>query len=255
MTPPLIVRRQSQPWDRLTREAYREHSRAFCRSIDRPADQMNDVVDAWDGCFGISFFETRQAMKEIAEAALANVRGAVSVEESSFSPAAERPLVFVDDDDWFAPDLADHLGQVAGFDGLLWTHVAVGFENRVQRFVPGTTDWWCYTNNYAVSPEFARLHGIAHVTQHWIADRTFRTLRLRRLEAPLSVANKHPASVVFLERTLSGPPSASELRRVVSGFVRGLEAIEDTELQGLEWARPHLEASGRHFSRVLASVR
>jgi len=255
MTAPLIVLRQSPDWSRITREQYRQQSRAFCLLLDRPADQMNDVVDAWDAQFAVSFFETRQAMKDIAQRSLAAVAGASCVDEASFEPSAGRPVCFVDDDDWFAPVLGEQVGSLSACDGALWTHVALGFGNRLQRFAPAATDWWCFTNNYAVSPAYVGRHGIAAVTQHWIADQTFRTLRLRHVMAPLSVANKHPASVVFLERSLDGPVSGQSLTRAVAAFVDGLARIGETDLEGIEWAQPYIEATHRHFTCVLTSAR
>lgn len=259
MTGPLVVLRQSPRWDQITRDEYRRTSRAFCLQVGRPPDQMNEVLDAWDGCFGISFFETRQKMKEIAGAALAAVRGARLADAATFAPGfaadGDRPVCFVDDDDWFAPDLGEHLSGLAGCDGALWTHVSFGFHNRLERFDPGATEWWCFTNNYAVTADYVHRCGVAGVMQHWAADKTFRKLRVRRLAAALSFANKHPASLVALERGLEGPLSGTSLGALVSGFVRGLEGVDDAALDGVRWARPYLDATQHHFSRVLASAR
>src|SRR5262245_40399233 len=127
MTALLIVLRQSPDWSRITRQEYVEHSREFCRSIGRPLDQMNDIVDLWDSTFEVSYFEARQQMKEIARSNLTAVSNAELVELDAFRSDGARPICFVDDDDWFAPDLAKHLDWTLGYDGFIWTHVALGF--------------------------------------------------------------------------------------------------------------------------------
>src|SRR5262245_49606563 len=99
MTDLHIVLRQSPDWSQITRQEYREHSREFCRSIGRPQDQMNDIVDLWDSTFRISYFETRQQMKEIAKGNLAAIVKAAIVDLATFTPDAGGAICFVDDDD------------------------------------------------------------------------------------------------------------------------------------------------------------
>ncbi len=256
MRPFDIVLRPTQDWSRITREEYRAHSRDFCRLINRPLDQMNEIIDLWDSTFSISYFATRQRMKDVALSNLANVRDARLVDIGAFAADSACPVCFVDDDDWFSPDLGEHLDFTPGFDGLVWTHVALGFlMDPLQRWPAGQRDdFLCFTNNYAVSPEYVRAHGIDHVAQHWLADAAFRSLRIRLISPPLSMANKHPASVVFLERSLDGQLTPAKLREVVATFVRDAGAIDDAALIGIEWARPFVAAAEDHFKQVLASA-
>jgi hypothetical protein len=257
MRPFTIVLRPTLDWSRLTREEYRAHSRDFCRSIGRPADQMNELVDLWDVSFRISYFETRQRMKDLAISNLTKVRNAHLVDIGAFAVADACAICFVDDDDWFAPDLGEHLDLASECDGFIWTHVAVGFLTGpypLQSWPAGTSELLCYTNNYAVSAEYARAHGIDHVAQHWLADEAFRSLRIRPVPFRLSVANKHPASVVALERHLEGQFTPAKLRDVVATFVRGTRALDERMFDGIEWARPLIAAAGNHFEQVLASA-
>jgi hypothetical protein len=255
MTSLLIVLRQSPDWSRITRQEYHEQSREFCRSIGRPLDQMNDIVDLWDSTFRVSYFETRQEMKEIAKTNLRAVRDAQTVELADFRADSARTICFVDDDDWFAPDLAEHLDCTLGCDGFIWTHVAVGSPAYPLRTWPaGTSELMCFTNNYAVSAEYARRNGIAEVAQHWHADAVFRSLRIGSIPLPLSVANKHPASLVFLERNLEGQFTHDKLKDSIATFVRGTSLVDEHLLTGIEWARSLILEVNRRFAQVLASA-
>jgi hypothetical protein len=254
MTALLIALRQSPDWSHISRQEYQEHSREFCRSIGRPFDQMNDIVDLWDSTFSVSYFETRQQMKEIARSNLAAVRDAEIVDLAGFTADDGRPICFVDDDDWFAPDLGDYLDPTQGYDGFVWTHVAVGSPAYpLHRWPAGQCELLCYTNNYAVTAEYVARNGIAHIAEHWQADPVFRSLRIGTLPQPLSVANKHPASVVFLERNLRGQPSRDKIKEVVATFVRGTQLIDNQALTGIEWAGPLIREVNKRFQQVLAS--
>jgi hypothetical protein len=240
----------------MTREEYREHSREFCRSIGRPLDQMNDIVDLWDSTFGITYFGIREQMKQIAKRHLKSIKGAEIVDLADFRPDGAGAICFVDDDDWFAPDLAEHLACRGRFDGFVWTHIAAGFlTSPLQRWLPGESELLCYTNNYAVSAEYARQNGIAHITEHWQADPIFRSLRIDKILHPLSVANKHPGSVVFLERGLEGQFTRDRIKDVVARFVHGTRFIDDHSLRGAEWAGPLIREVNQRFDQVLASER
>jgi hypothetical protein len=218
---------------------------------------MNELVDLWDASFRISYFETRQRMKDLAIGNLANVRNARHVDIGAFAVADAGAICFVDDDDWFAPDLGRHLDVAPDCDGLIWTHVAVGFlagPHLLQSWAAGTSELLCFTNNYAVSAAYARTHGIDHVVQHWLADEAFRSLRIRPIAVALSVANKHPASFVALERHLEGQFTPARLRDVVGKFVHGTRALDGRFFDGIEWARPLIAAASTHFEQVLASA-
>jgi hypothetical protein len=215
---------------------------------------MNEIVDLWDTTFGVSYFETRQQMKELARSNLDSVRNAAIVKLDAFTADGATPICFVDDDDWFAPDLAEHLGCTLGYDGFIWTHVAVGSpEYPLSRWPAGKSDLLCFTNNYAVTSEYASRSGIAHIAEHWQADAVFRSLRIRAIYLPLSVANKHPGSVVFLERNLEGQLSRDKLKQVIATFVRGTRSIDAHFLTGIEWSRPLIEEVNHRFEQILAS--
>lgn len=254
MTPLLIVLRQSPDWSRITRQEYCEHSREFCDLIGRPRDQMNEIVELWDSTFRVSYFETRQRMKDIAKCNLASVRNAEIVDHRDFKPEGGRAICFVDDDDWLAPDLGEHLDCRLGYDGFIWTHVAVGSPTfPLHRWPAGESEWLCFTNNYAVSDEYARKNGIEHVAQHWAADSVFRSLRIDSIPLPLSVANKHPASVVFLERNMESQLTHDKIKQVLATFVGETRSVDEHSLTGIEWAGPMIGAVNHHFEQVLAS--
>jgi hypothetical protein len=195
-------------------------------------------------------------MKEIAKGNLAAVANVGSVGAAPYQTGAAAAICFVDDDDWFAPDLGEHLDTGFGYDGFVWTHVALGSPSYpLHRWPAGESELLCYTNNYAVTGEYAARNGIAHITEHWQADPVFRSLKIATIPRPLSVANKHPGSVVFLERNLEGQLTGIRLKEVIASFIRGTGSVDEPALAGIEWARPLIRNVNHSFDQVLASER
>ena len=193
-------------------------------------------------------------MKDIAQSNLAAVRNAESVGHAVFRAGGARAICFVDDDDWFAPDLGEYLDCRLGYDGFVWTQVALGSPSYpLHRWPAGESELLCFTNNYAVTSEYAAKNGVAHITEHWQADPVFRSLKIGTIPHPLSVANKHPGSVVFLERNLQGQLTRTRLKEVITAFVRGTGSVDERALAGIEWARPLIRDVNKRFEQVLAS--
>lgn len=114
-------------------------------------------VALWDATFTIPYREFRSELKRIAAANLSRVRDAVVAAWDEIPEGAW--VVPVDDDDWFAPDLARHLGPVAGGEGCRWSasflEVPIDWGHRLalwrRRLFPGARlKWTCATNNYAL---------------------------------------------------------------------------------------------------------
>jgi hypothetical protein len=195
-------------------------------------------------------------MKELARSNLSTVRNAEIVDLTAFRAGRADAICFVDDDDWFAPDVGEHLDGTLGYDGFVWTHVALGYPTFPLHWWPvGKSELLCFTNNYAVTAEYASRNGIANIAQHWWADAVFRSLRIASIPVPLTVANKHAATVVFLERGLGGQFTRDRIKDVVQTFVRETRSIEDRDLTGIEWARSLILEVNQRFEQVLASER
>lgn len=218
--PIYIVQRQSPDWAKQT-YADLGKTRDFCKIIGREETHVIDRVQLWDRTFTTSFFSARQFMKELSQETFKAVSGATIVQLADVKSIRDRTgfYLFTDDDDWYHPETANVLSRLdpKACDAVLWRSAELGV-------LPGydlqDTNAF-YTNAYAVSGEvmLQRKDILDRVTQHFDAQATF--LRktygsvcrrigyaslLRRMTVPgfqpiiklpdpLSVTNKHPATV------------------------------------------------------------
>ena len=245
-----VVERQSPDWAALD-DRYFDEMRAFARLIGRPENMMVDYVRLWDDTFPLSFFQVRARLKEIAMGSRADMRG---VERIDLAGAAtlDAPgawLVFSDDDDWFAPDLADRLRTETGRgdEVVIWRSLVLrdGFERRA-------VDHYCYTNNYGVRGRLAAIHcdRFECVAQHWLAQDTISRLAppTRFIDQPLSVTNRHPASTLELERGLGDRLDGARLRAMVADW---MAKTGRADLATVPWTERHIGALRQVFQRLL----
>lgn len=249
-----IVIRPGPDWATIDRETYRGHSRVFCEAMQFPPDSIGDLVDLWDNTFPTSFFVTRQRMKEFAKSNWFQVEDAAVMELKDWVAAdfpTETWVAFVDDDDWFRPDLARSLPDGADFDGVVWQHSIFGWLDNDAVAVREETGF-CYTNNYAVRAQYLKEHGVDSVLQHWDANKTFPTLRLARVAEVLSMTNKHAASAMSLNRVGNDGPVKERLLKAVADYSAKVAAAEcSTETA---WARPMIAQVQKHFSELAANI-
>src|SRR5580700_9061790 len=107
----VIAVRQSPDWSTIDRDDFFRQSREFCRYAEFPLDMIERYVDLWDRTFLTSYFHTRERMKRIAAANWASVGDAqvlMGPWEANDLPD-DAWVAFVDDDDWFKPDIASAL--------------------------------------------------------------------------------------------------------------------------------------------------
>lgn len=157
-------------------------------------------LEAWNETFTVRYHEVRHRLKKIAELNLSRVEDAVCAPLDAIPDGSL--VVPVDDDDWFAPDLALGLRQQgeSHIVGYLWKDHTVEIrrplESRLNYLwwrVRGNRPLTCGSNNYAVTkvPEHLPL-----VTNHSRASRYFDASpdRIRRLSGKWSVRNRNPTS-------------------------------------------------------------
>lgn len=183
------------------------------------------------------------------------------VEHAKVSPWEEIPdgalVAPVDDDDWFAPDLAHalqdaHEPQASGY---FWTssflEVPIDFGHRVfllrRALFPSTPPrWLCSTNSYAAvkRPDTELL-----LQKHTVASERFgapEQLRVRRIERRLSIMNRTLASQTslgFLRPTIR----RGELLRKAHRY-RALYAAE--VMPELAWCRPYVRMMADLMQRL-----
>jgi hypothetical protein len=249
-----IVVRPSPDWATIDRETYRRHARAFCEAMQFPSESISEVVELWDIAFQTSFFATRQRMKEIAKSNWLQVEDAVVMELKDWAAAdfpAETWVAFVDDDDWFRPDLARSLPDAADFDGVVWQHSIFGWLDNDAVAVREETGF-CYTNNYAVSAQYLEKHGVDSVLQHWDANKTFPALRIARVAEVLSMTNKHAASAMSLNRVGNDGPVKERLLKAVADYSAKVAAAECSSKTA--WALPLIAQVQKHFGGLAAKI-
>ena len=270
----VIAMRQSPDWKSQT-YADLEQTRQFCRMIGRPENFIIDAVKLWDRSLKVSFYETRQAIKEISLANFRAVRNAALVDVADVAGNIDSGTIylFTDDDDWYAPHIAESLSGIdtRSCEAILWGSVRYGGGMECRPL-----DGVFYTNNYAVSGSFLarKRRGRSNLDrsmQHFDANGTFgdRTQPLSRrlgygavlrslfqpgyapvatLRHHLSVTNKHPASTVTLER-LGPDPTEAGLRASIEDALR---RNRDVALpQDLAWARRAMDDVNSVLERLL----
>jgi hypothetical protein len=210
--------------------------------------------DTWNATLTMPYHVYRQRVKEIAELSLSRVEGAQR------SRLDEVPMghlmVPVDDDDWFAPDLAVRLSgeQTAGKTCFLWRQMVIERPHPIRKTylrlaaLVGRGDRViCKTNTYAfvnaakmrdvaLSHEVASTHFLAHP-----AD-------VRRIPAALAVQNRHLGSQTALRhrRPTVDPERLVELLAEHQARYSSWRLPRD-----LQWARPYVDS----MAELLLDVR
>jgi hypothetical protein len=233
LTPPLhICVRKTVDWG----------DEAAFRAQLNPA--FSPKVDAFNSTFRLPYHAFRREMRQIAQANLEQVKGAVL---SKWEDVPDGALVApVDDDDWFAPQLVEAIQADANPEvgGLHWPQSAIELpmsnQHRrrllLRRLFPGLGPrWLCATNSYVIrkgSVDSSCFLG--HVAaSSWFQQNPN---RIRSVPQRLSLHNRSLASITSLN---FGKPSISsaQLRRRCRAY-RRLYRRWHRVPPGLEWSLP-----------------
>ena len=252
--PNTVVLRSSPHWPGFDLEA----SRAFLRGVGIAETLVIDFVGTWDAAFTVDYRTLRQRLKELSLASYEAVTDAAMVPLHAFEEETvveDDRVVFVDDDDWLAPNLFRALPAPEGEDGLRWGSLRVGLD--FDPSAPGLP--FCgarplngivYTNNYAVTGRGLRKTSVDAAHEHFLAEVAFRSAGFAVRDAPdyLSCTVKHPCSTVSA-RALMTSGFASDPFTPVRRFQEALEAARAPE--GTQWVGPYLDA----LRAIMADVR
>ena len=182
-------------------------------------------------------------MKRIALSSWTAVRNAV-VAAPQDAPAGAL-VVPVDDDDWFAPQLADDLRSEfdARFSCYLWRHYTVELRRQIRERLrlaawrlQGGRSLTCSTNNYAVvkSPE-----GLPVDSGHGTASRYFdaHPALVKRIQAHWNLQNRNLSS-----RSIDKSKPEVTRSELALRLGRYQELYARLRLPaGFGWAHPYLE--------------
>jgi len=200
-------------------------------------------LEAWNATFDMPYHRFRQRLREIAELNLSRVEGIVRSGVEAV-PAGDL-IVPVDDDDWFAPDLARRLEPALDprVRCYLWTRAVIepprlirdGLRRLARRL--GRRELFvCQSNNYAVvsAPGLVPL-ALNHVQASRYVD--LHPAEVVRVPATLAVQNRTLASQTTLAWTR---PSIG--RKELVALWRRYRCLYDARVLGSElaWARPYV---------------
>lgn len=226
-----IVLRSSPDWLSYTDQ----QSRDFCARFALPENTILDFISLWDAALDVDYRHFRRVMKDTALANFAKVHDSIFLEHANFRSRAPEPddlVVFVDDDDWLAPDLFIRLHDVPeGRDGMKWGSIRIGPafapspENETHGVVYSRPiDQVLYTNNYAATGRSLLRVGIEQLFEHRDAQRQFDAGAYRPETVPqyLSAANKHPCSTMAVLFFLNFEPFRRDPRAEICRFADAL---------------------------------
>jgi len=245
-----VVLRASPDWLHFNLD----DSRAFCRNIGLPEDLMIGFADMWQRTFGMDFRNFRHEMKQIALATVAACRDCelLTSFDLPMEPADNDLFVFMDDDDWIAPDLFEALRTFEmPLDGFLWGSLFLGkFLVDIPRIPLGSPALVkralhniVTTNNYAVTGRALKRLGIQAICEHYRAQDKLNTgaFQPHNVAPYLSCANKHPCCTVWAKFNL--PHLSEGLRPPIAAYAEALRAIQlDHDTIWIAPSLRHLEA-------------
>ncbi|MFU8765767.1 MAG: hypothetical protein ACNA7T_14650 [Haliea sp.] len=204
-------------------------------------------VHAWNSVFKLPFHLFRHRVRQIA---LTNHSSIVGAACSDWEAIPDGSMVVpVDDDDWFAPELAEVLeeAQDPSWHAYLWPaqflEVPVHLRHELGRLrrqlFPAVANRHLFsTNNYAM----AKIGDNATLLRvHTKADAWYKSsheARVRRLETPLSMMNRTLGSTTTL-REKTGRLARTKLLLAARRYRKLYQRPTGKEFA---WAKPYREA-------------
>lgn len=243
----------------MTYEWFQQPSADFCRLWGKPANYVFRLAKLWDATFSCHYFSVRAQLKQIAERNIAEANDIIFVPYQQYSniPDSKSFYIFMDDDDWLAPEISDFLQQYDTDEhaALLWRSMNVGGSQQEHPVFIWGLNGRCMTNNYAVSGVWLNhLQRIHAVTQHAVAEKTLATMEnIRQLDAVLTASNKSPCSSVALDRGLQGNFTSTNLSCLVDDYLTKMATLTPAHLWMGQWAEPWIAEVVQLFQTVSAS--
>lgn len=212
-----------------------QQSRDFCARFALPENTLIDFISMWDAALDVDYRHFRHSMKDTAIANFRQINSSIFIEHADFRVIALEPddlVVFVDDDDWLAPDLFMHLPKGSDFqDGAKWGSIRIGpvFSHLLDTqphgvFYARPVDRVLYTNNYAVTGRALMRLGMNQLFEHRDAQMQLdaQAYRPKTVSQYLSVANKHPCSTMAALFFLKSEPFRRDPRAEICRFADAL---------------------------------
>jgi hypothetical protein len=164
-----IVQRQTVDWASLDEDDFIKQSIVFCRLWGKPDDYVQRLYLLWNQTFAIDYCEVRSRIKELSSRSCNQVASAEFVEYQQYCniPESANYYIFVDDDDWVAPDMVERLSEMTDAELVLWRSANIGSPTQQHTVFVWGMNGRCMTNNYAVGRRWLEpFSRIRDVIQH-----------------------------------------------------------------------------------------
>jgi hypothetical protein len=220
------------------------------------------LIEFWNLSLSLTYQDFRDRLQQVSLSNYRSVDNSLCLSAREFRGLtldADDLVVFVDDDDWLAPDLFGRLrSSLDNSDGAKWGSVRIGVDfgsppgvHPEDVFLLRPVDRLIYTNNYAITGRALHRLGDDALFEHGAAQTAcdHGSFRPVTLPAYLSVANKHPCCFMAAGPLLGSPHFMTEPRAALRQFAGALERV--TPAPGLEWVTPPL---GSLIALVRAAV-
>jgi len=253
LCPLVIVQRQTVDWVNLSDKQFYDQSISFSRLWGKPEEYVWELFQLWNRTFSIDYRQVRQLLKDISLQNISHVRQSHFVPYGDYKEIPENGqyYLFIDDDDWVAPDITEKL---ISHDAplLLWRSANIGSPNQEHVVFVWGMNGRCMTNNYAVHNSFLKpFSRISDVIQHKDACKIFNdTEGVPHLDCALTVSNKSPISSVSLDRGLDGDFTPEKLLALIEHYMVRITQVQESELDYIPWARNCLEDTAELFAKV-----
>jgi hypothetical protein len=272
----VIVVRQSPDWAALADDwrAGRPIDPARYVPPREVSDFPNDIVELigrWNALSAIDFFTARRRLKEIAQATLHRVKRAVVISCTELARRLQELrsenalLFFCDDDDWFAPQLANLLSprDYAGADVAVFPFVRFGRGATCTfvrpPFLPSASVGQQYrfpqryhTNNYGLAPHMWHPDHLVAMQDHFDASDHGDRMGLndRHLALIIGATSKTPCAASFLPTVVQSTPE--QFAGQISFYLQDVRANPIPDALG--WMGEPLAATVALFSEVLTGT-
>jgi hypothetical protein len=255
----IVVQRETLEWCSLDLEKFKDISIEHSRRWGKPDDFTYILALLWNSTFGVDFFETRYRLKMLSESHNESLPGVTFLKyhDGRELMIEDAVYTFVDDDDWYSPDLGSVLGGCAPnhFNILLWLTTNVGSPNQPRPIFYWDKNGRCMTNNYAASGQWFKKNGsMACAYSDGAALRSVEAQSsVEQIELRLSVSNKGPISSVSMHKGLGNSREPQALLALVENYLYRMSSLVPSDISRISWSSALIDKTIQIYQDVYDS--
>jgi hypothetical protein len=264
---PLFILRQSPDWHSLARD-FRNGSEIDPKRY-LPAEwvpgiplKLVELVAEWNARMEVDFFSCRARLKEVCDDSIVQIPGARRASYSEVDNLASKiencVAFYHDDDDWFAPDIAETLKVVLpeSYDICVFPLVLIGLNTitYARRPYPNQVvgrrinfSHRYQSNNYGINGRICDRATLLGMKDHALGSEWANSHGLRDvyIDTIISATAKTPCSALQLPRILHAPARAKE------HVCRYVDALREVVIPtNLRWLANRVQSLIELFSAV-----